>query len=180
MQKKTVKWWLVRFFPPILCVSRRCKKTPTFFSDVSKPFLRTRQTNKTKQNRYETRKIAIIYVVSLFQTVALEGGAEREHMRYTQTYIPRTFLWNEPLFNIFFLLFSATMSAICKTARLTPRLLKVTPATAGAASGQKRNLNLLEYQAKGLLQVQIVSFTNNVINWSSHIFILRFFDNWLI
>lgn len=44
------------------------------------------------------------------------------------------------------------MSAICKTARLTPRLLKVTPATAGAASGQKRNLNLLEYQAKGLLQ----------------------------
>jgi len=43
---------------------------------------------------------------------------------------------------------------ICKTARLTPRLLKASPATAAVVtgSGQQRNLNLLEYQAKGLLQ----------------------------
>jgi len=43
------------------------------------------------------------------------------------------------------------MSAICKTAKLAPRLLKVAP-VAGTSGGQKRNLNLLEYQAKGLLQ----------------------------
>jgi succinyl-CoA synthetase beta subunit len=42
------------------------------------------------------------------------------------------------------------MSAICTGARLTPRLLKLAPAT--AAVGQTRNLNLLEYQSKGLLQ----------------------------
>jgi len=42
------------------------------------------------------------------------------------------------------------MSAICKTARLTPRLLKAAPAV--TTSVQKRNLNLLEYQSKGLLQ----------------------------
>jgi len=42
------------------------------------------------------------------------------------------------------------MSAIYKTARLSSRLLKVKPVAATCA--QQRNLNLLEYQSKGLLQ----------------------------
>eukprot|EP00088_Acartia_fossae_P004262 TRINITY_DN11817_c0_g1_i1.p2 TRINITY_DN11817_c0_g1~~TRINITY_DN11817_c0_g1_i1.p2 ORF type:complete len:431 (-),score=142.67 TRINITY_DN11817_c0_g1_i1:307-1572(-) len=42
------------------------------------------------------------------------------------------------------------MSAICKTARLAPKLLKAAP-VAGCQQ-QQRNLNLLEYQSKGLLQ----------------------------
>jgi len=46
------------------------------------------------------------------------------------------------------------MSVISKTARLAPRLLNVTPATSAMVAGstQQRNLNLLEYQSKGLLQ----------------------------
>lgn len=51
----------------------------------------------------------------------------------------------------FFMIIYRKMSAICKTAKLAPRLLKVAP-VAGTSGGQKRNLNLLEYQAKGLLQ----------------------------
>ncbi len=45
------------------------------------------------------------------------------------------------------------MSALYKTLKLgsAPRLLQL--AAPPAASGQKRHLNLLEYQAKGLLQV---------------------------
>lgn len=42
------------------------------------------------------------------------------------------------------------MSSIYKTAKLAPRLLKVGPAVGTTA--QQRNLNLLEYQSKGLLQ----------------------------
>ncbi len=46
------------------------------------------------------------------------------------------------------------MSALYKTLKLGsgPRLLQLA-APAAANSGQKRHLNLLEYQAKGLLQV---------------------------
>jgi len=43
------------------------------------------------------------------------------------------------------------MSAMYKSARLGSRLLKVAP-SATASHQQQRNLNLLEYQAKGLLQ----------------------------
>jgi hypothetical protein len=47
------------------------------------------------------------------------------------------------------------MSALYKTLKLgsAPRLLQLAAPPATAASGQKRHLNLLEYQAKGLLQV---------------------------
>jgi hypothetical protein len=48
------------------------------------------------------------------------------------------------------------MSALYKTLKLgsAPRLLQL--AAPAAASGQKRHLNLLEYQAKGLLQVGVM------------------------